>query len=141
MGRHLLEAGELTGAILGAAVEVHKTLGPGYVESVYANALSVALTEREVSFVQEHEISLEFHGHPVGSHRLDFLVDQSIVLELKSVEKLAPIHVSQVRAYLISAKKRVGLLLNFNEPVLSIKRVIHTPTTTPSAVFRTPVLP
>ena len=122
-------------------MEVHKTLGPGYLESVYSNALAVALTERGVAFATEYEIELDFHGHPIGLHRLDFLVESLVILELKSVEKLAPVHVSQLRSYLISAKKQIGLLLNFNEPVLSVKRVIYTPTTAPSAAFRTPALP
>ncbi len=141
MGKHLLEAGDLTGTILGAAVEVHKTLGPGYLESVYSNALAVALAERGIVFATEHQIELQFHGHSIGLHRLDFLVEETVVLELKSVEKLALVHVSQLRSYLISAGKRIGLLLNFNEPVLTVKRVINTPQEIPSASFRAAVIP
>lgn len=141
MGKHQLKAEELTGKILGAAIEVHKTLGPGYLEGVYGHALAVALEERGVRFIQEHEIDLSFHDRPVGLHRLDFLVEDLVVLELKAVEKLAPVHISQLRSYLISSQKQIGLLLNFNEPLLSIKRVIYTPPEAPSAAFRTAVLP
>ncbi|HVX89001.1 MAG TPA: GxxExxY protein [Gemmatimonadales bacterium] len=131
----------MTSTILGAAIEVHKALGAGYLESVYANALDVALRERRVQFSREHEIELCFHGQKVGEHRLDLLVEGLVVVELKAVESLAPVHFAQVRSYLLSTGLPVGLLLNFNAPVLEVKRVVNTPTERHSGVFRVPALP
>ena len=116
----------LSSTILGAAVAVHKALGAGYHESVYANALSVALSEREVPHSREYELELHFHGVPVGRHRLDLLVDDSIVVELKAVEKILELHKAQLRSYLKSTGKEVGLLLNFEAPVLEVKRIVNT---------------
>ena len=132
---------QLTSAILGAAIEVHKTLGAGYLESVYANALEVALRERGVEYSREHEVPLRFHGHVVGHHRLDWLVALTVVVELKAVEGLAPVHFAQLRSYLVSTGLSVGLLLNFNAPVLEVKRIVHTPPKKDSGVFRVPALP
>lgn len=131
----------LTSTILGAAIEVHKSLGAGYVESVYANALDVALRERKVTFIREHEVDLTFHGVHVGQHRLDLVVENKVVVELKAVEKLAPVHFAQLRSYLASTDLAVGLLLNFNAPVLEVKRVVQTPPKQDSGVFRVPVFP
>ncbi|MBW8772630.1 MAG: GxxExxY protein [Gemmatimonadetes bacterium] len=138
---HRFEHEQLSSHILGAAVDVHKALGAGYLESVYGNALSVALTERNVTHLMEHEVDLYFHDVHVGKHRLDLLVDDTIVVELKAVEKIEEIHLAQLRSYLKSTKKRIGLLLNFNAPVLSVKRVVHTPQESGSAELRAPALP
>ena len=74
-----MEHGHLTSTILGAAIEVHKTLGAGYLESVYANALDIVLRERAVCFVREHEIELRFHGALVGHHRIDLLIENKVL--------------------------------------------------------------
>lgn len=132
---------QLTSLILGAAIDVHKALGPGYLESVYANALEIGLREREVPYAREFDVPLRFHDHLVGHHRLDWLVDDRVVVELKAVEGLAPVHFAQLRSYLISTGMSVGLLLNFNAPVLEVKRVVQTPPKKPSGVFRVPALP
>ena len=124
--RHEFET--LSSTILGAAVAVHKELGPGYQESIYANALSVALTERGVVHSREHELVLSYHGVPVGRHRLDLLVDDAVVVELKAVEKVLELHKAQLRSYLKSTGKEIGLLLNFEAPVLEIKRIVNTHT-------------
>jgi GxxExxY protein len=124
--RHEFET--LSSTILGAAVAVHKALGAGYHESVYANALSVALSERGVPHTREHELELSFHGVPIGRHRLDLLVDDSIVVELKAVEKVLELHKAQLRSYLKSTGLEIGLLLNFEAPVLEVKRIMHTNT-------------
>lgn len=120
---------QLSGVILGAAVEVHRALGAGYHESVYANALSVALTTRRIPHAREHEIDLYFQGILVGKHRLDLLVDDTIVVELKAVEKVLEVHKAQARAYLRSTGKEIALLLNFNAPVLEVKRIVASHTT------------
>jgi len=116
----------LTSRIIGAAIEVHRALGAGYHESVYANALSVALTARGITHTREHEVALYFNGIHVGQHRLDLLVEDKVVVELKAVEKLLEVHKAQTRSYLKSTKKEVGLLLNFDAPVLEMKRFVLT---------------
>ena len=136
-----MEHAELTSSILGAAIAVHKALGAGYLESVYANALEVALRERSVRFSREHEVELRFHGELVGHHRLDLFVEDKVVVELKAVESLAPVHFAQLRSYLISTGATVGLLLNFNAPVLVVKRVVQSPPGIHPVVFRAPALP
>lgn len=125
---------QLSSEILGAAIEVHRALGAGYQENVYSNALSVALAARDIPHSVEHEVDLYFRGVHVGKHRIDILVADTIVVELKAVEKVLELHKAQTRAYLKSTNKEVGLLLNFDAPVLDIKRFVHT--RTPQAVFR-----
>ena len=117
---------DLSSRVIGAAIEVHRALGAGYQESVYANALSIALTERRIPHVREHEVDLYFHGSHVGKHRLDLLVDNTIVVELKAVERVLELHKAQLRSYLRSTRKEVGLLLNFDGPVLDVKRSVNT---------------
>ena len=129
-----MEFEALSSQILGAAVEVHRALGAGYQEQVYGNALSVALAARGIPHAREHEVDLYFLGVHVGKHRLDFLVDDKIVVELKAVEKVMEVHKAQTRAYLKSTDKEIALLLNFDAPVLEIKRFVHT--STPSESFR-----
>jgi len=118
----------LTSQILSAAVEVHRALGAGYQESVYANALSIALTARGVAHSREHEVDLYFRGMHIGKHRLDVLVEDKVVVELKAVEKVLEIHRAQTRSYLRSTQKEVALLLNFESPVLEVKRFVLTST-------------
>jgi GxxExxY protein len=107
MNGHRFEHEEISSKILGAAVEVHRALGAGYVESVYENALSVALVARGVAHSCQHEVDLYFRGVHVGKHRLDVLVEDTIVVELKAVERIEEIHLAQVRAYLKSTNKRI----------------------------------
>ena len=125
-----MEFEALSGQILGAAVEVHRALGAGYQEGVYANALSVALAARSIPHQREHEVDLYFMGVHVGKHRLDLLVDDKIVVELKAVEKVLEVHKAQTRAYLKSTNKGIALLLNFEAQVLEEKRFVHTSTPT-----------
>lgn len=117
----------LSGTILASAVEVHRELGPGFLEATYAKALRVALERRGVRYRHEHVIPLHFQGSPVGEYRLDLLVEGSIVVELKTVRRFSDLHFAQVRAYLKASGCRVGLLLNFNAPVLGVRRVVYDP--------------
>jgi GxxExxY protein len=118
----------LTSQIIGAAIDVHRALGAGYQENVYANALSVALAGRGVSHAREHEVDLYFEGTHIGKHRLDLLVEDTVIVELKAVEKVLEVHKSQTRSYLKSTGKQVALLLNFEAPVLEVKRFVLTDT-------------
>jgi GxxExxY protein len=119
---HEFEA--LSGRILEAAVEVHKTLGPGFLEGIYHKALRVALEHRRIRYESQHDVRVFFEGVEVGLHRLDLLVEGEIILELKAVKAFEEVHFAQLRSYLKAAGLRVGLLLNFNAPTLVIKRVV-----------------
>lgn len=119
---HVFE--DLSGEILAAAVDVHKTLGPGFIERVYENALLVALKRREISYASQQWIKILYEGVVVGLHRLDLVVDEQIVVELKAVKSLEDVHFAQLRSYLKATGKKVGLLLNFNASTLIIKRVV-----------------
>jgi GxxExxY protein len=115
---------ELSNRALGAAVEVHKALGPGFLESLYQRAMEVALEHRGSSFERQKEIHVVFEEVDVGFHRLDLVVESEIVLELKAVKALEDIHFAQLRSYLKASGLHTGLLLNFNAPTLVIKRVV-----------------
>jgi GxxExxY protein len=109
---------ELSHAVIGAALEVHRALGPGFLESVYEEALCVELKLRAVSFVRQLPVAVLYKGQPVGESKIDLLVRNVLVVELKAVESLAPIHTAQVLSYLKATKLRRVLLINFNVPVL-----------------------
>jgi GxxExxY protein len=115
---------EVSGRILAAAVEVHKALGPVFLESIYQKAMEVALQHRGIAFQRQKEIHVYFEEVDVGLQRLDLVVEEQIILELKAVKDLEEIHFSQLRSYLKATRLRVGLLLNFNSPTLVIKRVV-----------------
>ena len=112
--------------VIGAAIEVHKSLGPGYLESVYEEALSVELKLRDIRFERQLVFALDYKGHSVGEGRLDFLVERSLIVELKAVEALSGVHTAQVISYLKATHKRLALLINFHEARLvnGIKRVV-----------------
>lgn len=111
---------------IGAALAVHRSLGPGLLESAYHNALRVALAHREIPFDSQVSVELKFEGIPVGRHRLDLVVAGELVVELKAVASILPIHVAQLRSYLRASHLTVGLLLNFNAPRLTVKRVVQS---------------
>jgi GxxExxY protein len=122
------DAREVTGAVIGAAIEVHRVLGPGLFESIYEGALAIELKLRGIPFERQVAVQVDYKGHPIGHARLDLLVACCLVVELKSVEHLAPIHTAQVLSYLRATNLRHGLLLTFNVLALrlGIKRVIQT---------------
>lgn len=112
--------------VIGAAIEVHRTLEPGFVESVYEQALAVEMTLRHLPFVQQYPVSISYKGRAVGDSRLDFLIGDCLIVELKAVESLLPIHKAQVISYLRTTGLTLGLLINFNVEILKngIKRII-----------------
>ena len=114
--------------VIGAAIEVHKALGPGYLESVYEEALCIELRLRHIDFKQQFDVKVSYKGHPVGAGRIDILVGACLIVELKAVEALMPIHKAQVISYLRATNCTLGLLINFNVPVLrnGIQRVVLT---------------
>lgn len=121
----ILEYKELTEKIIGAAIEVHKKWGPGFLESIYENALAIEFKKRGISYKKQHEEIIEYDNYEVGRHRFDFLVENEIIVELKTIKNLEDIHFAIVRSYLKSIKKKHGLLFNFSKMPLEIKRVIY----------------
>ena len=117
---------ELTEKIIGCAINVHRVLGPGYLESIYENSLASELSKQGLSFERQHVIKVFYDGVEVGQHRLDVLVEGKVVVELKSVEVLTDRHVAQVISTLKAVGVKVGLLINFNESRLvdGIRRVV-----------------
>jgi len=118
-----LERGELTERIIGAAIEVHKKLGPGFLESIYENAMAVELSRRHVRFVSQMELVIVYESVEVGRHRADLIVENTIVVELKAITQFSDIHYATLRSYLKAANKEHGLLINFAAPTLQVKRV------------------
>ena len=114
--------------MIGAAIEVHRVLGPGFLESVYEEALAIELTLRGIPFARQVVASVGYKGRSVGEQRIDLLVADTLVVELKAVESLVPIHLAQVLSYLKATNLRLGLLITFNVGVLQrgIRRVVLT---------------
>jgi GxxExxY protein len=119
-----LEHEELTGGIIGAAIEVHRALGPGFIESIYEKALVIALRKRGLKVEQQVEMAIYFDQQEVGKHRLDLLIENELVVDLKAIKDMSDLHFAIVKSQLRAAGKRHGLLLNFAKPTLEIKRVI-----------------
>ena len=118
----------LTDRIIGAAIEVHRTMGPGLLESVYEECLAIEFELAGIPFERQKQVTLTYKGRPVGVPlRVDFLVDSLVVVELKAVDSLLSIHQSQLITYLKLTQTEVGLLINFNVPVLKQgnKRMIN----------------
>ncbi|MFP4344223.1 MAG: GxxExxY protein [Anaerolineales bacterium] len=110
---------DLTKKIIGAAIEVHKALGPGLLESVYQTCLARELMLRGIAFEKEKPLLVEYKGQKVEcGYRLDFLIEGKVVVELKSIDEIHPVHEAQLLTYLKLSGCRVGLLINFNVPVL-----------------------
>src|SRR5688572_8251250 len=113
-------------AVIGAALEVHRHLGPGFLESVYEEALSVELRLRGVSHERQKSVSVQYKGHAVGDSRVDLCVEGKLIVELKASERILPIHQAQLISYLRAAALPLGLLINFNEKLLKngIQRIV-----------------
>ena len=116
----------LARAVIDSALEVHRVLGPGFLESIYEEALSLELDRRGVPFERQVPVAVQYKGALVGEARADLRVGGCLIVELKSVERLAPIHVAQVISYLKAFECQLGLLITFNVPLLrtGVRRVI-----------------
>ena len=121
-GKELRDS-EITESIIAAAIAVHRELGPGFLETVHEQALAVEFAIRGIAFVRQKPIPLFYRDHQIGEHRLDFLVENKIVVELKAVETLEKVHFAIVRSYLKAAGLSDALILNFSSMPLTIKRV------------------
>jgi len=119
-----LELEELTEQVIGACVAVHRAKGPGFLESIYENCLRIELRKRGINAESQKEVDIYYEGQLVGTHKLDILVNEELVVELKAVKALEDIHFAQVRSYLRAANLKHGLLINFAALTLTPKRVI-----------------
>jgi GxxExxY protein len=122
------EVDELARVVIGALIEVHRKLGPGFLESIYEEAACIEFYKRGVSYERQVIVAVEYDGRVIGEGRIDLLVGTKLIVELKAVDALAPIHQAQLMSYLRMTKLELGLLVNFNVPVLKygIKRVVLT---------------
>ncbi len=123
-----LKYNELSELIIEAAIEVHRELGPGLLESIYEMCLAQELREHGVEVTQQMAVPIIYKGRRMPNDlRLDLLVDDRIIVEVKAVEEFHPVHQAQLLTYLKLTDKRVGLLLNFNSPVITkgIKRMMN----------------
>jgi GxxExxY protein len=118
---------DLMSRVIGAAIEVHRHLGPGYLESTYHRALCVELRLRDMPFQFKPKVSVTYKGHQIHGQQIDVIVDSKVIVEVKAVSQLEEIHGNQVVSYLRSTGLRAGLLLNFNVVVLKagIRRIVR----------------
>jgi len=120
------ELNKITEKIIGCAIEVHRNLGPGLLESIYESALCVEFDNNDIEYQRQILIPVRYKDNIIGEHKLDLLVENEIIVELKAIDKMAPIFEAQLLSYLKMAKKKLGLLINFNSIQLKegLKRII-----------------
>jgi GxxExxY protein len=128
---------QLTERIIAAAIRVHKELGPGFLEAMYEEALAIEFAAAAISFERQKLLPVFYREHLIGEHRLDFLIEQDVILELKAISALEAIHFAIVRSYLKAANLSDALLLNFATPRLTVKRVgrEYQPTNTEQTIL------
>ena len=115
---------EITAKIIGCAMEVHKILGNGFQEVIYQRALEIEMTAQKLDFTREHEMKIYYKGVDIGSRRVDFFVEEKVMVEIKAVILLEDVHLAQAINYLEAYGLEVGLLLNFGARSLQYKRVM-----------------
>lgn len=114
---------DLTGKIIGCAMKVHSTLGNGFQEVIYQRALAIEFKKQELKFEREMEMSIYYEGVNIGTRRVDFFVEDFVMVELKAVIKLEDVHLAQAINYLEAYKMEIGLLINFGAKSLEFKRI------------------
>ncbi len=114
---------DLTHRLIGCAMHVHSTLGNGFQERIYQRALAIEMDEAGLAYSQEHEMDISYRGHHIGTRRVDFFVEDKIMLELKAVIQLEDVHLAQAMNYLEAYGMEIGLLINFGARSLQYKRV------------------
>ena len=116
---------QISAEIIGAALAVHKELGPGFLESIYHAAMRISLAHRSIPFESQLPVDIYFEGDVVGRARIDLGVANQVIVELKAVESLRDVHFVQLKSYLRATGLHVGLLFNFNASTLTIKRIVQ----------------
>ena len=126
LSENKMELNKITEKIIGCAIEAHKTLGSGLLESIYEKALCIGLEEKGLKFEQQKIIPLNYKGRLIGEFRVDIVVENKVVVELKSVERHDPIFDAQILSYMKLGNYKLGLLINFNSRLLKdgIKRFV-----------------
>jgi GxxExxY protein len=121
------ELNKLTNDVIGAAIAVHRALGPGQLESAYQRAMEIELEFRQIPFQRQVPVRLVYRGETVGEGRMDFLIDNRLIVELKAAEHIAPVHRVQLISYLRITKLRLGIIINFSVPLLKdgIRRIAN----------------
>jgi GxxExxY protein len=142
---------DLTDKIIGAAIEVHRRLGPGLLEAVYEECLCYELSQAGLKFQRQMHLPITYKGIKFESaYKMDLVVEDAIVIEIKAIEEMLPVHSAQLLTYLKSSNKRVGLLINFNVPILKngLKRIVNhyagprpTPNVSAPSAFESLTLP
>jgi GxxExxY protein len=120
-----MDINQLTHQIIGAAMEVHSTLGNGFQEVVYQRALSIEFHRRGIPFEREFEMRIDYKGYHVGTRRVDFYVADCVMVEIKALIQLEEVHLAQVMNYLEAYQLETGLLINFGGKSLEFKRVYN----------------
>lgn len=124
-----MDENRISSQIIGVAIDAHRILGPGLLESTYQQCLAREFELRRIPFQRELDIGLDYKGLAVGrAYRIDFLVSDCVVVEVKAVQAVLPVHRSQLLTYLKWSRTRLGLLINFNVPLLKsgISRVVYS---------------
>ena len=121
-----VETEDLITRVIGCCINVHRALGPGLLEAAYCRAVALEFDYCGILYVREKQIEVSYRNQVVCHHRLDLLVENQVILEIKSVDNIGPVHRAQIMSYMRIAKLRAGLLINFNVVVLpdGIKRVV-----------------
>ena len=117
---------DLSYKIIGIAMEVHRELGPGFLEKVYENALMILFKENNISAKQQENIKIKFRNKIIGDYIADIIVEDLIILELKSSKSINPIYKAQLGNYLKATNKKVGIILNFGKESLEVERVVNS---------------
>jgi GxxExxY protein len=120
------ETDALITRIIGCAIRVHSELGPGFLETIYASALEVEFAHEGIAFEREKPIVVRYRDEVIAGQRLDFVVNEQVILEIKAANRLEPVFQAKLISYLRATKLRVGLLINFNVPLVKdgIKRIV-----------------
>ena len=127
----MIDSSYITGRIIGAAMDVHKVLGPGYLESVYKNALNLEIGKLDLQTSTEVPIEVLYKKEVVGNFSADLVVENQVIIELKSVQRLGIHHEIQLVNYLTATNTEIGLLINFGSESLEFKKKFKTPKSNP----------
>ncbi len=126
MIKHEYKHSDITEKIIGAAMKVHNELGNGFQEVVYQRALALEMPKWNLGFSREHEMNISYRGNEIGTRRVDFLVEECIMVELKAISQLDKTHLAQAINYLEAYILETGLLINFGSKSLQFKRVVNS---------------
>lgn len=117
---------DITRKIIGCSMEVHRYLGNGFQEVIYQRALKIEMEQQSLSFSREHEMQIQYKGIDIGTRRVDFFVEEKVMVEIKAVIELEDVHLAQAINYLEAYGLEIGLLINFGSRSLQFKRLVKT---------------